>query len=254
MATLEIDQGSRFRFKPVITAAWPRLLENSLHVWTISLDQPEWWLESASGQLSPDELRRAEKFRFSQHATRFLVGRVSLRNILARYLNFAPEELEFSYTNAGKPELIFPMETGIHFNLSHSADVGLLAVARTEVGADIEHSRPIPEHLQIARCFFSEVETAELLSVPEPERQDAFYRCWTRKEALLKGWGCGITENLKAFEVSLATGESPLLRRCRPNLRANWRIHHLEPAAQFIGAVAVNSSSSEPECFHFLSL
>jgi 4'-phosphopantetheinyl transferase len=248
----ELAETGKFSFPPYAGGAWPHLKTASLHVWSISLEQPLSFLSTANRLLSADERDRAEKFRFDQHRNRFIAGRFALRSILGRYLNQKPEALEFLYPDSGKPELGFPLRSPIQFNMSHSGDVGLLAVSLAPVGVDVEQLRPIPEHLQIAKCFFTEEEAVELMDFPEPDRPRAFYRCWTRKEALLKGWGCGITRNLKAFQVSLQFDDELLLRACRPDLRAHWQIQQLQPAEGYIGAVAINSTSVERQCYHFL--
>ncbi len=148
--------------------------------------------------LSPDELDRAARFRLPQLRDRFIACRSFLREILAGCLNVAPAAIEFTYNAHGKPGV-----RGLHFNLSHSGSMAVYAVSRTrEVGIDIERVDPkfegnIPEH------FFSRAEIAGLRSLPRDAQLEAFFRCWTRKEAYLKARGEGLAIGLWSFDVSL---------------------------------------------------
>jgi 4'-phosphopantetheinyl transferase len=152
--------------------------------------------------LSPPEIERARRYHFAIHRDRFIAARGYLRQLLARYQNCAPGAIKFRAGGHGKPET-----DGICFNLAHAEDRLLIAVAPEPVGVDLEKFRSIPELEDLAAQVFA---PAELASWPEP-RLRSFLRLWTRKEALLKGIGLGITEHLKAVAVFFETGAPPLL-------------------------------------------
>ena len=166
-------------------------------------------LETYAQTLSPDEKARADRFRFDKHRNRFIAGRGILREILGQYLRASAEELRFGYSAKGKPE--FAVESqggGIHFNLAHSEDLALIAVTRIgQVGVDVECVRAMKDMDQLVARFFSARENELFQKVSAAEKPAAFFNLWTRKEALLKATGEGITRSLSLVEVSFLPGE-----------------------------------------------
>jgi 4'-phosphopantetheinyl transferase len=169
--------------------------------------------------LSSDERARADRFYFSQDRESFIVARGMLRSILGRYLNRSPEALRFHYSAHGKPALDFDSgDDAIRFNLSHSHRMGLYAFARDrEVGIDVEFVRDGPHAEHIAEHFFSPDEVRSLQALPPAQRRHAFFLCWTRKEAYIKGRGEGLSLPLDQFDVSLTPGEPAKLLSTRPD-------------------------------------
>ena len=124
-----------------------------VHVWRIGLKQPDDLLEQFRRTLEPDELDRARRFRFERLQRHFVVGRGFLRYVLGQYLQASPADLSFSYNDYGKP--LLAGEHSLRFNLSHSHEVALVAVARdAAVGVDVEHIRADFASDEIARRFF----------------------------------------------------------------------------------------------------
>ena len=166
--------------------------------------------EVGTGSLSPDERARADRFRFSHDARRFVNGRAWLRHMLGWWRREEPSRLHFHYNDQGRPWL----DGGPEFNLAHCESSAVLAVAgASRVGVDIECLRPGPDNDLVAGQFFAPGERARLRQLPEGERAAAFLRCWTRKEALLKALGGGLSLPLDAFEVAFETGHQPALLR-----------------------------------------
>jgi len=169
--------------------------------------------------LSPEELARASRFRIERDRRRFMNCRVKLRRVLARYLEVEPARLEFRYNQHGKPYVSRPCagpDTGGHagssgnlyFNVSHAGSLAIFAVSRSrEVGIDIERVDPSFVQEQIPERFFSPREVEMLRSLPESSQLEAFFNCWTRKEAYVKARGQGLSLPLQSFDVSLAPGE-----------------------------------------------
>ncbi len=201
--------------------------------------------------LSPEERERAGRFRVAGLRRRFLASRGVLREVLAACAGCRPAELRFLTGPDGKPRLggLRP----VHFNLSHSSDVMLLAVsAECALGVDVERLRPMKDALAIARRFFTPREAAWLESASAAAPDEAFFRLWTRKEAVLKACGQGIGSGLDTLE--LVDGSSELRRQLRhPEPRgAEWQIHELCPAAGYVGALAVSPSVNEIRCHAWL--
>lgn len=177
-----------------------------VHLWLVDLGAPEGLLEPDTALLSPDERKRAARFVFERHRRRFVLARAALRRLLGAYLQRAPESLGFRYDPAGKPHLA--RVERLQFNLAHSEDRALVAVVlERRVGVDLEALRPMDDAETIARSFFTPAEAEALARVTAADRQRAFFRIWTRKEALLKALGEGIAgDGLRAMEV----GRDPL--------------------------------------------
>ncbi len=121
---------------------------------------------------------------------------------------------------------------GLRFNASHSHGVALYAFTLgREVGVDIELQRDDFTSLEIAERFFSKAEICALGSLPTHLRTQAFFNCWTHKEAYIKALGEGLSHPLDCFAVSLAPGEPARLVGAEPHpLEADrWSIADLKP-------------------------
>jgi 4'-phosphopantetheinyl transferase len=210
----------------------------TLSVIDLDRNMPEDWL-----LLSADEVDRAQRFHFEVHRRRYVAGRAAVRRTLAAVVAADPAELAFDYGEHGRPDLAgHPM---VSFNLSNSEAVGLLAVSTTgRVGVDVEVIRANFADLRVADRFFAPGEIERLHGLPEAERDLAFFRCWTRKEALLKAHGAGLTLPLRGFEVSFETDQPARLLDGGPVLGSGrWQLHDasdLVPGA--VAAVAVEAS------------
>jgi 4'-phosphopantetheinyl transferase len=218
------------------------LAEDEIHVWRVSLDRPDSAVRRLAPLLSADERERADRFRIDRVQRRFIVCRGVLRMILGRYTRRSPARLRFRYGPHGKPALAPAEGTDVHFNVSHSDGLALCAVARgCEIGVDVERLRELPRAERIAERFFSVPETAALKAVPAERRVEAFFTCWTRKEAYIKALGDGLAHPLDQFAVSLAPGEPPRLSAVGDaNGREveRWRLAVVPPAPGYVAALA----------------
>ena len=118
-------------------------------------------------------------------------------------------------------------DESLRFNLSHSGDLALLGVTRDqEIGVDLEQIQDRIATEQIAKRFFSPREVAMLCALPPPVRQEAFFKCWTRKEAFIKGIGVGLSLPLDKFDVSLAPAEPAKILRIEGDVKGASRFQH----------------------------
>ncbi|AFZ00727.1 4'-phosphopantetheinyl transferase [Calothrix sp. PCC 6303] len=216
-----------------------KLLPDDIHVWRIELERSESQIKQFAKILSEDERGRAEKLYFQQHRQRFVVGRGILRTILGRYLDVAPQEVKFDYEAFGKPVLSAEFsDRKIWFNLSHCQSLALCAVSRDRpIGVDLEYARPITDVLVLAQQFFSASESALMRSLPPHQKQQAFFRIWTCKEAYLKATGAGISQ-LQKIEITLTPGESAKLNV------PDWRLLEISAGRNSIAAVAVPGTAA----------
>lgn len=178
---------------------------SDIRLWHVALDRPPADADRLAELLAEDELARAHRYRDPQLGRRFIVGRASLRRVLGQCLDRDPKEIRFTYRAAGKPELADLDAHRLHFNVTHSHAVAILAVSEGRpIGIDVERVRPDFAGEEIAARFFSAREQAMLRELPANERVTAFFRCWTRKEAFIKLLGAGLSFPLDEFDVSLA--------------------------------------------------
>ncbi len=188
--------------------------------------------------LTLDERDRAGRFVVPEDGANFVVGRGRMREVLADYVEQPAADLRFAYAKHGKPRLVMDGPAPF-FNLSHSGNRAVLAVSRSvDVGVDIERIRPVERGL--ARRFFSAAEVAALEALPSDQWLDGFFRCWTRKEAVLKALGVGFSMNLASFDVSIAQNESARVLRISGDGGAphDWSLCEVRPSPETIVAVA----------------
>ncbi len=232
----------------------PPLAPGTVHVWcwrhgtADSADEPD------VSSLSPDELRRYRRFYFRADQLRFATSHLKMRSILAGYRQQSPADLTFCSGSSGKPRLVSADEPTLEFNLSHSRNYGLLAVARDlEVGVDVEEPRAIQPGMP--KRYFSAAEIASLSQLEGDAWLSAFLRCWTRKEALLKAEGVGLRVPLEAFDVSLTTDAPAALLGVRPPaiFRHPWALFDVPPGTDAIAALAVSAPPASIALFRYKS-
>jgi len=215
---------------------------DEVHVWRADLDVGTVALLRLQETLSADEQARAERFYSRADRARYIAGRGILRALLARYLRTRAGDLRFCCNAHGKPALVPGSGTeDLRFNLSHSHRLALFAFAlRREVGVDLEYVRPSLPDDRLAERFFSPQEVTRLRALPESARAEAFFHCWTRKEAYIKARGEGLGIGLASFTVSLAPGQlTNLLITSDDGLEAGkWSLRALAPGGGYVAAVA----------------
>jgi 4'-phosphopantetheinyl transferase len=193
--------------------------------------------------LSADERQRASRFRFPRDRQHFIAARAMLRTFLGNYLSADPAAVSFSYSEKGKPRLSQNHAvSGLSFNLSHSGGVALYAFSlHRDLGVDVEHIRRDFEVNGIARRFFSVYEQKQLAELPAADKPEAFFRCWSRKEAYIKATGDGLSLPLSQFDVSLNPGNTDALVTTRSDATeaARWRLTDVAAGTGYAAALCV---------------
>jgi 4'-phosphopantetheinyl transferase len=201
--------------------------------------------------LSDDERARAARFVRARERRRFARCRAALREILGNLLGEPAGSLRFRAAAVGKPELDRGpgVVSPLRFNLSHSADLAVIAVCRgREVGVDLEHLRPITEAERIVASFFTTAEQGAFAAIAGPDRDAAFLRGWTRKEAVLKGFGVGISGLSARHETGFGTsGLTSQFTPAEPSPRVDrWMLWEAGPRPDFVVALAVDVGNPAP--------
>lgn len=183
-----------------------------VQVWVTSFRDLETYDNAAAAVMDMGERKRERKYRLAADRRRFRLGRLFLRSVLAAYVDVSAQHLRFARAASGKPFLDWP--DGIcspRFNLSHCRDFACLAVTDScEVGVDVEEFRAMADRGAVARYAFSK---REMEAVECAERPDvAFLQAWTRKEAIVKAAGVGLSAPLRALHVKYTHG--PMTRWC----------------------------------------
>lgn len=241
----------------IFPSAHPTLNSDEVHVWRVALEMPASRIQEFSAILAADECRRADRFRFPQHRHHFIAARGALRMLLGRYTGRNPEELRFDYNQYGKPALTGEVQKPLlHFNLSHSGELALYAFAYgRELGIDVEYTRRrIDQIEQIALRYFSEAENVVLSSLPEQMHSEAFFNCWTRKEAYIKARGQGLSLPLHQFDVTLSPGQPAQLLATRddPSQLVRWTMQALHPGPDYVAALVVEGNNYHAQYWQFL--
>jgi 4'-phosphopantetheinyl transferase len=232
---VEVGAGSNFH-----------LADDKVHVWRLSLGSLALNFQAAWVVLSRDERERANRFHFEADRRRSVIGRGYLRLLLGRILRLPAKSLRFEYGEFGKPRLTPIQEPRLEFSVSHSGDMVLIAVSRARaVGVDVEMVRADIDVDGIAERFFSINEYKSLASLAGPSGREAFFRCWTRKEAYLKARGEGLSTPLDQFDLSFVPGEET---RHDPGEVKRWRLEPLAVPPGYAGAVVAEGSDWKLEC------
>ena len=163
---------------------------DEVHLWAIDLDPPPSEAARRVAATTDGERERAARFWRREDGDRYLSAHGALRLVLAECLACDPLAMCFADGEHGKP---FLDGAPVEFNLSHSSDLALIAVARSRrVGVDVERVRSVADLDDLAGRVCTPAELATLATLAETQRARAFLSMWTRKEALAKATGDGI--------------------------------------------------------------
>ena len=225
---------------------------HTVHLWLADLPRLKNKISCYEQLLSVEEWRRATKFIQKSDQEKFILSKSVTRIILSRYLNCAPEKVNFKLGEHEKPYILGGL---LQFNISHSGDYFLLGVTLTNpIGVDIEFEKNNLDFLSLAKRFFSTSEYDAISTVLADEQKSAFYRCWTRKEAFVKATGLGLSFGLSDFEVAVSESvQSQLLHvSCAQFSADDFVLRSVFVARKnYHAAFAVHGVVDEVFCFEF---
>ncbi len=226
------------------------LPDDEIHLWRVNVEDiavaelivaAQQWLEGS-------ELARYQRLQLAAHRHRFLLGRWLLRTTLSRYLAVQPGQWQFSENEYGKPA-ITGIDTDLRFNLSHSGDWIVLALAtRAEIGVDIENNRRQRRFAALGERHFAAPELDALRQRSGAQQQQLFYELWTLKEACLKARGSGLLLPLNCFAFDLSSLER-LQLTIADSLQeavASWQVWQLADVPGYELALALRDTTAVP--------
>jgi 4'-phosphopantetheinyl transferase len=225
-----------------------QLASDEVHSWCARLDVPPETSARFYATLTPDERTRSARFQFERDQQRFIVAHGVLRDLLGRYLQTQPGRIRFVYNAFGKPDVSPEFGNRFTFNLSHSAGLAVIAIASaSNVGVDVEYIGARSDYADIARHFFSVAEVDYLMALPSHRYAEAFFSCWTKKEAYLKACGQGLAIPLNSFSVPMTADRAhtpvDLYVASKDIFPADrWSLYALRPAPGYAGALAIEGS------------
>lgn len=210
---------------------------STVEIWIGWLGQPQEIISTLVSVNTEAELIEACKKKFVNLRRRTVAGRAFTRLILASYLGAPPEAILFGYGVRGKPYLKDCPD--LRFSTSASEDLFACAVATNiDVGLDIEKIRPFSIE-EITHTFFTADEAKQIFALSGIKQLNAFFRCWTRKEAFLKATGEGLYRDLLSFDVgSLDADEASIYESNQFNSQSEWSLVSFQPAPEYVGAIA----------------
>jgi 4'-phosphopantetheinyl transferase len=215
--------------------------------WAISLSAlPTDFEGMLHSLLSADEIKCAERFRIGRLRTRYIGRHAALRLLIARYLQASPVALLIVQEINGRPVLANPAGR-LHFNLSHSRDVVLMAVSCiAPLGVDVEEVRNVPDFAEIARYHFAPAEFEDIQGFTPDKRLSAFFVTWTRKEAFVKALGVGLSHPLDSFCTGRPDGPPQLRIAGTPAM--DWTLADVAPSDEYAGALAIRHPKVSLNC------
>lgn len=223
--------------------AKPLLGDRETHVWVAGLDLAPLQIDLLRGTMPQDERSRVDRSARTVKRDRHTAAHGILRDVLARYCACSPNAVAFDVGPHGKPMLAVSMQNdALRFNLSHSGECAMYAVANgPEVGIDIEIIRERTDITKIAESFFALQEVAALREMPASKQTDAFYACWTRKEAYIKALGMGLSYPLDSFQVCVEpeVRSGHIHTTLDPDDEHRWTLINVTPCAGYAAALVV---------------
>ncbi|GAA2466202.1 4'-phosphopantetheinyl transferase family protein [Streptomyces mauvecolor] len=213
-----------------------------------------WWWRTGDGPIDPadlallskDERDRAARFVHVRTAVGYVAARAASRRILSELLDVAPAEIGLGRRPCpgcgdplhGPPAVLHP-DSPLWISISHTDGCGMLAVARVPVGVDVEVVREFPIE-ELAPSTLTESERRVVLGAPGGDaRTQAFLRCWTRKEAVLKAVGVGITTDLSAVETRPESSGPAVVAAGVPGTPGSWTVTDLAVPGTWAAAISV---------------
>jgi 4'-phosphopantetheinyl transferase len=219
--------------------------QRKVHVWKVDLSATE---DVNYDLLAGDERNRTLQFHFEADRQRYAYCRAVLRTLLGSYLSLHPREIHIDYGPAGKPVFMNGAQPEIHFNVSHSDKVALIAMSRVApLGVDVERVRELPHLDAMLTNILSVSEWEQLLRLPVAMRNRALFTTWTRKESLVKALGVGLGVSLQAIDVCIDPREPPQVKSISESFTAGWKMWSISVGRDYEACLSMRATECDVE-------
>jgi 4'-phosphopantetheinyl transferase len=188
--------------------------------------------------LSEEEWARAGRYHLEKDRRRFIFSRHALRQLISRYLKIRPADIGFDQGLNKKPRILHEGPP-FFFNVSHSGERVLIAIAASDIGCDVEKIDESLSWVPLMGPCFSPPEIDFVQRSREPLRH--FFVLWTRKEALLKATSKGLDDHLSKWSCLDGIREIP---SAMIGSDKNWHVRSFELENLYAGAVAFGEGGS----------
>ncbi|VGO19021.1 4'-phosphopantetheinyl transferase family protein [Pontiella sulfatireligans] len=239
----------------------PELDQDTIHIWGVHVPDVLDRIDVLHAVLCNAEQEKAARFHREADRHSSIAARGALRVLLSGYTGVPSSELEFQYSENGKPSLVPQasrlLRAGqgrrdacdtIAFNVSHSGDWVVLAFGRSrQVGVDVEMIKEEMDVMPIASRYFTPEEAA---LIENAEHSCAvFFQLWARKEAYVKACGSGLFRELSSFSVPIENGRLP-----DRGEKDGWIFQRLEAGSKYASAVVTDKALDDVPCYDFNAL
>ena len=221
------------------------LHEDYVEIWCAQTPSVRRLPESTRSLLSEEERHRSQGLVVEEDRLNFEFAHVLVRALLGAYLGLSPRRLEFEKEANGKP---FALNVDrVSFNMSHTRGAVAIALALdSEIGIDIEQIRPC-DVFALAPAIMHNAELQSWRGFPKELQDRAFFELWTRKEALLKAYGCGLSVEPNSISVHWDSTEFHSIA----GLEGEWNLLSLNAGAGFCAAFAYGGAPRNVRLFYF---
>ncbi len=216
---------------------------DEVFAWVVDLARPPVPADELFARLTPDEQTRALRYKIAKSREQFAIGRGLLRGLLGECLELAPAAVPLTYLSSGKP--VLNGGPALHFNVTHTDGIAVIALSWRRVGVDVERVRLVRDRDSLVGRYFSSAEEAAFRELPERHRQAGFFRGWTTKEAVIKAAGATVG-CLADFDVELHPERPPRVHAVRdPQLTGvGWALAEWTAQGDAAIAIAVEGSAT----------
>ena len=227
-------------------------LVNEIHIWSANLEQPEAIIEGYYSILSDNEKKKVDKYKTEGLRNRHIISKGLLRILIAKYMNYSPNEIIFYFNEFGKPSISPDSEgTNLFFNLSHSDNIAVFVFSgNREVGIDVEKVKELADMEGVVDLCFSESEKKWFSKLPSAKKEEMFYKIWTCKEAYIKAIGKGLSFSPNRITLDRKDDDELFIKEINGDEDFNrWKLITFKLHYDFISSVVVENHDFSIEHF-----
>jgi len=206
---------------------------DNIHVWRVKISEGIKFLNDFPSILNIGEKEKAASYKNERDKNRSIISRGVLRMLIGKYINLAPKKIEFEKALDHKPFVGNTAGVDLHYNVSHSGDWILIAVAENAIGIDIEEVDRNFDYREILTACFSDAESNYIHQSLQP--QESFYTLWTRKEALIKATAKGLDDEILLIPCMDGDHE---VNADLIHSTVNWEVRSFQPEESYVAGIA----------------